>query len=115
EVEIDQPHCMFIPHVVALKHGQVLKVLNSAKVPHNTKAVGDPGENPQDKNVIIPPGDPGKIFDLNPQKEPVQVSCQIHPWMSAKVYVSDSPYIATTDGDGNFEFKNVPTGVELEI
>lgn len=114
EVEIDQPHCAFVPHVVAVKKGQVLKVLNSAPVPHNTKAVGQPGEN-EEKNVVVPPGDPGKIFELNPQKEPVSISCQIHPWMSAKVYVADHIYIATTDGDGNFELKNVPTGVELEI
>src|SRR5205085_7504186 len=37
EVDIDQPHCAFVPHVVALKKGQVLKVLNSASVLHNTK------------------------------------------------------------------------------
>jgi plastocyanin len=113
EVDIDQPHCAFIPHVVAVKQGQVLKILNSAAVPHNTKAVGQPGEN-EEQNSVIPPGG-SKTLQLNPQKEPVQLSCQIHPWMSAKVYVSDSPYIATTDADGNFELKNVPSGVTLKI
>lgn len=108
EVEIDQPHCMFLPHVVALKHGQVLRVCNSAGVPHNTKIVGEPGEN-EEKNVIQPPNNPGKNFDLNPQRGPVRLSCQIHPWMTAEVYVADHPYITTTREDGSFEFKNVPT------
>ena len=113
EVEMDQPHCAFIPHVVALVPGQVLKVKNSAPVAHNTKISADPTVN-ENLSVTIPTGK-DKIIALNYQKNPVNVACDFHNWMTAKVYVNDSPYIAVTDKDGNFEIRNVPTGVELAV
>ena len=47
--------------------------------------------------------------------EPFGVSCAIHPWMSARMIVRDSPYVAVSKGDGSFEIKNVPAGVPLEF
>ncbi len=116
EVEMDQPHCAFVPHVVALVPGQVLRVKNSAPVVHNTKIAADPTLNPavSGVSVAIPP-DKDRVFELNYQKNPVNVACDFHNWMTAKVYVHDSPYIAVTDKDGNFEMRNVPTGVELAV
>src|SRR5206468_4652198 len=47
--------------------------------------------------------------------EPFGVSCSIHPWMSARMIVRDSPYFAVTKPDGSFEVANVPAGVPLEF
>src|SRR5262249_44580052 len=47
--------------------------------------------------------------------EPFGVACSIHPWMSARMIVRDSPYFAVTKSDGSFEIKNVPAGVPLEF
>jgi plastocyanin len=113
EVEMDQPHCAFVPHVVALTVGQSLKIKNSAPVAHNTKIQADPAAN-ENASVTLQPGS-DKIFKLNYQKNPVNVSCDFHPWMTGKVYVNDSPYIAVTDKEGNFEIHNVPTGEELTV
>lgn len=114
EVVMDQPHCAFVPHVVALTPGQVLVMKNSAAVPHNTKSAVEAGTANENKSVTIPPGQ-STTFDLKPQRKPVSLSCDFHPWMTAFAYVNDSPYIAVTDKDGNFEIKNVPTGVELAV
>jgi len=93
--------------------GQVLRVKNSAPVAHNTKISADPSVN-ENASVTIQPGD-SKVFKLNFQKNPVSVGCDFHSWMTAKIYVNDSPFIAVTDKEGNFEFANVPSGEELTV
>lgn len=114
EVVMDQPHCAFVPHVAALTPGQVLLMKNSAPVPHNTKTAVDPSSGNENKSQTIQPG--GQVtFEFSPQRKPIGLSCDFHPWMTGFVYVNDSPYIAVTDKDGNFEIKNVPTGVELTV
>lgn len=127
-VVVDQPHCAFMPHVVALfpqytdpatgelkPTGQVFRVKNSAPFSHNT------GIQPNDESVnskanfIIPSGT-HKDLSLNPDPNgPIGFKCDIHPWMSAKGWVFDHPYAAVTDKDGKYEIKNVPVGVKLNI
>jgi hypothetical protein len=40
----------------------------------------------------------------------LDVQCEFHDWMHAKVWVLDHPYYALTGADGSFEIPNVPTG-----
>ncbi|WP_020469240.1 cupredoxin domain-containing protein [Zavarzinella formosa] len=105
-VEIDQPCCRFIPHIVVAQEGQKLVIKNSSIIPHNAKYVGN--ENGEG-NPLIPAG--GAFTLPNPlvkEKFPVELSCSIHPWMKAYIRVFDHPYFAVTDADGNFEIKNAP-------
>ena len=113
EVEIDQPHCAFVPHVVVVASGQKLKILNTSTVAHNSKATSSTNANPE-VNVTITPNE-NKPLDLADKRDVINLSCQFHPWMSAKIFVADHPYIAVTDKDGGFEIRNVPTGVDLKI
>jgi hypothetical protein len=46
---------------------------------------------------------------------PVQVGCNIHPWMGAWLVVRKDPYAAITDADGKFTIKDLPAGKELEF
>jgi plastocyanin len=110
---IDQPHCAYVPHVLVVKPGQLLKVMNSSSIAHNTKVDGDPTVNASE-NLTINPGQ-SRDVNLKPQKAEVRLSCQIHGWMSAKVYVPDTIYAAVTKEDGSFEIPDVPTGVKLSI
>jgi plastocyanin len=114
EVEIDQPHCAFVPHVVAVTPGQLLVVKNSAPVPHNTKMQADSNAGNENRSETIQPGKSVTIT-LNPQRAPIKIGCDFHNWMTGFVYVNDSPYIAVTDANGDFEIKNVPTGVALSV
>lgn len=105
-VEIDQPCCRFIPHVVAAREGQSMLIKNGASVPHNAKWVSrENGE----INPLIPAGGEFKLPNpLVAEKFPIEVACSIHPWMKAWVRVFDHPYFAVTDKDGNFEIKDAP-------
>ncbi len=106
DVEIDQPCCRFIPHVLAAQEGQGMIIKNGASVPHNAKWTS---RNNGEINPLIPAGGQFKLQNpLKAERFPINVECSIHPWMKAYVWVFDHPYFAVTDDDGNFEIKNVP-------
>jgi hypothetical protein len=113
---LDQPHCAFIPHVLALypAAGQKLEVKNSAPISHNTKIVGDPLYNPSPLDKNLPPKS-DEIVPLKYQKEPLGAVCNQHPWMNAIIFTFNNPYFAVTKDDGSFAIDNVPTGVELHV
>jgi hypothetical protein len=108
-VEMDQPCCKFIPHVVALRQGQTLLVKNSSPIAHNFKYDGNPlkgiGGNP-----LMPPNQKISIRKLQADWLPIQISCSIHPWMRGAAMVFDHPYFAVSGENGSFEFKNAPAG-----
>jgi len=123
-IVIDQPHCAFEPHVVAVypeyfdgqktvKTGEKFIVKNSSTVVHNANVSGDPAKNPGMNNVI-PPGTDVNL-NLQAQRLPISITCGIHSWMSARVFVFDHPYYAITDDQGNFEIPRVPAGVEVAV
>lgn len=107
-VEIDQPCCMFEPHVVGLWEGQELVFKNSAGIAHNVKVDG--GAKGPNINPILPAGGKVEVKDVEARKIPIPVSCSIHPWMKAYVGVFKGPYFAVTDENGNFEIKGAPAG-----
>jgi hypothetical protein len=106
---IDQPCCAFVPHAAAMREGQVLIVKNSSPVTHNFRYSGWPTTNPGG-NVSLKAKTELKITHLKADKIAIGVSCDIHKWMSAKIWVFKHPYFAVTDADGNFEIKNAPAG-----
>jgi hypothetical protein len=108
-VTIDQPCCAFVPHCLGMREGQELIVKNSAPVAHNVNYTGNPRKNPGG-NFLLPPNTKKVIDNLKADRFPLQVTCNIHPWMNARVAVFDHPYFAVTDENGNFEIKDAPAG-----
>jgi len=107
-VVVDQPCCMFIDHAVIARAGQDLIIKNSSPVPHNanwaSKANGS-------GNIALPPGGQHKLeVPLVADRLPMEIKCNVHPWMNAWVRVFDHPYAVITDENGNFEMKLAPTG-----
>lgn len=121
---IDQPHCVFEPHVVAAfaayrdkddklhQTDAKLTIKNAGKISHNTKSPGNGKVN--SFNVAANPGKTESI-SLKYQREPMPIACDKHNWMSAVLLTFDHPFFAVTKDDGTFEIKNVPTGVELTL
>ena len=123
-VTIAQPHCAFMPHMAGLypvyfdghkhvKTGQKLEIKNDAPAVHNVRASGDPLVNPS-FNVTMPPGQK-QAFALLPQKLPLALHCDIHPWMTGWIGVFDHPYFAVTTEAGTYAMPRVPTGVDVSF
>jgi len=111
-VELDNKGCRFEPHVATMRPGDTLKVKNSDPTAHNTQ-ISFTANSPFNEGIAV-----GGVKELKPRKAeryPVDVSCSIHPWMKSYLLVQDTPYVAVTDATGNFEIKDLPTGVELEF
>jgi len=107
-VEIDQPCCRFIPHVLGAREGQKISIKNSAPVAHNAKWSS---KNNGDINPLLPAGGVfNKPEELVFEPGEIVLQCNIHGWMKASVRVFDHPYFAITDEDGNFEIMNAPVG-----
>lgn len=104
-VILDQAHCRYVPHVVALMVGQTLRVKNNDPTPHNVNMISD--RNPA-QNLSMP--DPGYQDVIYRSPEIMQTKCDVHPWMSAYIGVFSHPFFAVTGDDGAFEIKGVPAG-----
>jgi hypothetical protein len=112
-LEFDQKNCIFLTHVLAMRSQQKLKILNSDPVGHNTNIKGIGGA--ASINATIPVNAYAMYSPGGESSEPFDVSCSIHPWMSAWMIVRHSPYFAVSRPDGSFEIANLPAGVELEF
>ncbi|WP_145055785.1 cupredoxin domain-containing protein [Lignipirellula cremea] len=104
----DQKNCIFLDRAAAVRSDQELRILNSDGFAHNT-SIKDRFNRTMPANSEFNWGPNGE------SRDPVPVSCAIHPWMSSHLLIRDNPYFAVTDANGRFEIKNVPSDVELEF
>jgi hypothetical protein len=111
--DFDQKQCVFLTHVFTMRASATLKVLNSDPVGHNTNIAGGGGA--ASANFNVPAGASAVYQPGGESAEPFKVACNIHPWMAAYGLVRKSPYFAVTNDKGEFELKNLPAGVPLEI
>ncbi len=108
-VVIDQPLCMFLPHSVGIREGQVLLVKNTSPTTHSFKYGGHPDYNPG-ANPSMPANTDYKIQNLKAHRIPVIMECAIHTWMKGYIRVFDHPYFAVTDENGAFAIAKAPAG-----
>jgi plastocyanin len=105
-VVMEQKGCQYNPHVLAMRAGQKLKVVNSDGTSHNIHPMPN---NNREWNVSQPPGAPvEQVFAR--EEIAISVKCNIHPWMRSYIAVVKNPYFAVTDKNGAFELKDLPPG-----
>jgi hypothetical protein len=105
QVELDQKNCEFRPHVIAVHQDQIVVFKSSDPTNHNMRLAGFNNS----MNQTLPPQ--GKLqIKMVPERIPIEVKCDIHPWMNGWIKVFDHPFFATTSKDGSFEIKGVPAG-----
>ena len=107
QVTLDNEFCRFNNHITVLRTSQKLLIRNLDAVGHNTKI--DTLSNTPVNPILAANSDLEQLFP-KAERNPVQVSCSIHPWMIGYLLVKDHPYFAVTDENGDFEIKNLPTG-----
>lgn len=103
---LDQSKCVYIPHILVVKRNGNVELKNSDDVAHNVHIYAQKNPSP---NLNVPPG---TASPYKPKaEEKIKVGCDIHPWMSAYIYVTNNPnYVAVTNDKGTFSIKDIPAG-----
>ncbi len=109
EVTFDQKGCTFEPHSLLVRTDQAVRVVSSDPTSHNVHTFPIRG---QAVNFLLKPNDREGIALTSkvPEILPIQVKCDIHPWMSANWLILDHPYAAITDKQGKFRIDLLPAG-----
>jgi plastocyanin len=108
ELVLDNVRCLFVPHAAAVMAGTPVKVRTSDPVLHNAHGLLG-GSTIFNRALSVK----GRVVDITSRlRTPgvVKVLCDAHTHMTAWIVVHDSPYLAVTDGGGNFRIDGVPPG-----
>ncbi len=106
-VVVDQHGCTYLPRVQASMKGQQLMVKNSDGTLHNvhtyldgSKTWFNQAQPPKGKEIVRPIDKDGVV----------KLKCDVHPWMTGFIVLSDHPFAATTEAGGKFTLRDVPAG-----
>ncbi len=105
-VVLDQKDCRYVPHVLAMRAGQVLRIRSSDAEVHNVHSFSS--DNPAFNVAMAKAGAEKDVLLQRP--ETFRVKCDVHPWMTGYVAVMTSNFFAVTKDDGGFEIKGLPPG-----
>ena len=106
-VTLDQKGCVYIPHVIGMRAGQPLQILNSDPTLHNIHPL--PAIN-AGFNIGMPVQGmkQTRVFQ---KAEPVfHVKCDVHSWMSAYIATFTHPFFGVSNSQGSVELNNLPPG-----
>lgn len=106
---MDQKGCRYVPHMLAVQQGGMVKFENSDPTMHNIHTIPEVGGN-RVMDVSQGPGASPETKMFEKPEVMIPVRCNNHPWMNAFINVSPNPYFAVTGTDGSFTIKNLPPG-----
>jgi hypothetical protein len=105
-VVVEQKGCMYVPHVLAVRANQPLRVVNDDPTLHNIHPT--PANN-REWNKAEQPG--ATVDEAFAREEiAIPVKCNVHPWMHGYIAVFKHPYYAVTGKDGSFDLSSLPPG-----
>jgi plastocyanin len=103
---MEQKGCQYKPHVLAMRAGQKLDVVNSDATTHNIHPMPN---NNREWNISQPHGVP--IEQVFAREEiAISVKCNVHQWMRSYIAVIKNPFFAVTGKNGSFDLKDLPPG-----
>jgi len=106
EVVLDNKRCAFAPHVQVATLGSELLLKNSDPILHTVHArIG--------QETLFNIGLPTwrQVTKRLNRLGVVRIDCDVlHTWMSAAIIVTDTPYFAVSDQNGNFLIERLPAG-----
>jgi len=105
---LDQKGCIYEPHVFGMMAGQQLLIKNSDATLHNIHSM--PKVNKEFNFAMPKVVKEKKSTFTKSEPNPFYIKCDVHPWMKTWVLVSDHPYFAVTDKEGNFSISGIPPG-----
>jgi len=101
--------CRFVPRTSVAVVGNVLEILNTDPILHNTHIRVDNRLGQTIINVVQPAGVDVIIKALQIAGF-FDIRCDAHTFMQASMHVFEHPYYALTDKTGRFEMAQVPPG-----
>jgi hypothetical protein len=104
---MDQIQMSFVPALLIVRSGYPVVFRSSDEELHNIN-INHARTRHQEFNVAIPPDGTYEHTFRNPGF--YDVHCDIHPAMSAQIFVADTPYVLVADADGSFAFEGVEPG-----
>ncbi len=106
---MDQKKLTFIPHLMPVLKGTTVDFLNSDSVGHNVYWPSVGGNKKLAHNLGTWPQGVKKAFTFE-DVGAVPLLCNVHPEMSAYIFVTPTPYFAVTNAQGEYTIKDVPPG-----
>jgi plastocyanin len=106
-VTLDQIACTFTPHMVGVRVGQPVVILNSDPLLHNVH--GLPFQN-KEFNIGLPQAGLEIVRRFDKPEVMIKLKCEIHPWMVSWVGVLDHPYFSVTNETGSYGIPALPPG-----
>lgn len=105
--ELDNVKCRFVPHVQAASVGQFVVIRNSDPILHTAHAYFMSGQ--PHFNVGLYPGRVSRKPLITPGI--VKIRCEVHPWMTTYIVITEHPYYSISDLYGEYEIAEVPPGL----
>lgn len=106
---IDQVNCEYQPYVTVVRTNQAFLVRNSDPVMHNINVNPKSAGNPSSNKAQMAKA---KDYEYSFEKPELflNLACNVHGWMYARVAILESPFSAVTDKDGAFKIADLPPG-----
>ena len=108
---VNQRNFIFEPQVLAVRSGQTVRFTSDDPANHNVRVQDSSPANTF--SIHTGSGSVGPhthAFGPAPPGLALALSCDIHPWMAAWVYVFEHDRFAVTNTDGTFRIDGVPAG-----
>ncbi|MBP9853269.1 MAG: carboxypeptidase regulatory-like domain-containing protein [Candidatus Omnitrophica bacterium] len=104
---LDQKGCIYSPPVLGVRVGQPVKILNPDGTLHNVHTLSK--INPE-FNLAMPKfrTETVKVFDK--PEFMFEMKCDVHPWMTAFITVTDNPFFTTSNEAGEYAINDLPAG-----
>jgi plastocyanin len=106
---LHQSGFIFEPQVLAIREGQAVHFTNDDGSNHNVRSQD---EDPSNRFSLYTGAGQSHTHRFRDGRgdRPVVITCEIHPWMIAWIYVLSHPHFAVTDAAGRFRIAGVPAG-----
>jgi plastocyanin len=102
---VDQVDKQFVPIVTAIYVGSTITFPNHDQIRHQVYSFSPPKK--FESHLYAGSAAPPVLFD---KPGVVVLGCNIHDWMVAYIYVSDTPFFATTTATGTAKIAGLPPG-----